>query len=160
MMSTCFNPHPVIAHGVTIGRRHRWPVHTFQSAPRDCSRGDSSFPTPRMIARLFQSAPRDCSRGDAAGISHPAQIRCFNPHPVIAHGVTQREYLIQRKFEFQSAPRDCSRGDMTTPAFVEFPKMFQSAPRDCSRGDMILFGQSNRCSCFNPHPVIAHGVTR
>ena len=68
----------------------------FQSAPRDCSRGDPPVAFLQMVKLLFQSAPRDCSRGDV----HPTRERepdiCFNPHPVIAHGVTdgmRREVL-------------------------------------------------------------------
>ena len=53
------------AIGATVYISLNWDApEKFQSAPRDCSRGDGlgSIRAPAAVA--FQSAPRDCSRGD------------------------------------------------------------------------------------------------
>ena len=108
---------------------------------------------------LFQSAPRDCSRGDATFLVCVALQHGFNPRPAIARGAIGVDALgadglhvsiraprllagrwmkTDRACEFagfQSAPRDCSRGDTFDPLAYTPPPEFQSAPRDCSRGD-------------------------
>jgi len=40
------------------------------------------------LTEPFQSAPRDCSRGDVVMRIMPLRGRCFNPRPAIAHGAT------------------------------------------------------------------------
>ncbi len=65
-----------------------------------------------MEKRHRQSAPRDCSRGDSATIAPASAFCCFNPRPVIAHGATYSDGVrVPVRIWFQSAPRDCSRGD-------------------------------------------------
>ncbi len=114
MCSGGFNPRLAIAREATAWRSPTMSHSSrFQSALRDCSRGDLiatkinlfspvSIRASRLLARRrrcvvpihihtrFQSAPRDCSRGD----EHPARVRAligrFNPRLAIAREATLR----------------------------------------------------------------------
>ena len=92
--------------------------------------------SPAIRCNQFQSAPRDCSRGDSLTLEFTNDLVAF-----------------------QSAPRDCSRGDVVDEDGLAEKFEFQSAPRDCSRGDLQAVPLAVGLRCFNPHPVIAHGVT-
>jgi len=133
--------------------------------------------------RQFQSAPRDCSRGDFFNLMVRREKGGFNPRPAIAHGATkQAEILVEimsgfnprpaiahgatKAFSFNSSgstgfnPRpaiahgatSCHRPNCyLSPVSIRAPRLltgrltatvkgaviteFQSAPRDCSRGD-------------------------
>ena len=105
-----FNPRPAIARGAICQNDAHSPIPQvsiraprllagrfiaappsasrpqFQSAPRDCSRGDSCAHRSRFRISPFQSAPRDCSRGDPASHPHHETPSSFNPRPAIARG--------------------------------------------------------------------------
>ncbi len=159
-----FNPRPAIARGATLrvaglraeipvsiraprllaGRHERLHHHPgenqFQSAPRDCSRGDRFR---RLVAGLrlwFQSAPRDCSRGDLRLLRCIACNGGFNPRPAIARGATR--IRLPRVLVFLvsiRAPRLLAGRPLNDQRHNQM-KTFQSAPRDCSRGDCVRAG--------------------
>ena len=85
-MPAGFNPRPVIAHGAILpARSPAIPPRRFNPRPVIAHGAIRGFVL-WAAAVQFQSAPRDCSRGD----KWPAPPRCsgrsFNPRPVIAHG--------------------------------------------------------------------------
>ena len=134
----CFNPRPAIARGATppaSGPCGRLVVSI--RAPRLLA-GRPDEPGQHQAFGLFQSAPRDCSRGDRWISAGAADSASFNPRPAIARGATaNRHGSVRRGIVSIRAPRLLA-GRLNKGMLINSLMLFQSAPRDCSRGDVDI----------------------
>ena len=91
LLDGCFNPRPAIARGAITAMSYDLTEEGFQSAPRDCSRGDTLRPKHRGHRRCFNPRPA-IARGAifTAPASRPG-MASFNPRPAIARGAIQAE---------------------------------------------------------------------
>jgi len=113
------------------------------------------------IRLLFQSAPRDCSRGDlkmqALGIKHEVvSIRA----PQLLTGRLASSSSNRRFQGFQSAPRNCSRGDSRSVPWCPPGRCFNPRPAIAHGATPWRQRARHGDPCFNPRPAIAHGATR
>ena len=107
----------------------------------------------------FQSAPRDCSRGDIHPLRSPGFQPCFNPRPVIAHGAMPRRST-HRSPSQSFNPRPVIAHGAILGAVASGALVGSFNPRPViAHGAMGCSATSRPASmCFNPRPVIAHGA--